>query len=177
MTARIALLLAAVAGAVSVAPAEAAGPARHLVGRSVQGRAIYAYETGTPGGRPVLVVGCIHGDEPAVIAIARALEAAKPPPGVDLWIIPSLNPDGNAARTRQNADGVDLNRNFPWQWRHLYGIYNSGPHALSEPESRAAYRLLRRLRPQLSIWFHQHMAVVDGAQGSAALETRFARLV
>jgi protein MpaA len=73
----------------------------------------------------VLVVGCIHGNEPAGIAIAQRLERSSPR-GVDLWIVPVLNPDGRAADTRGNTHGVDLNRNFPWHWRPLGGVYDSG---------------------------------------------------
>lgn len=51
-----------------------------------------------------------------------------------------------------------------------------GPHPLSEPESRIAERLIARLRPQVAIWFHQHLDVVDESGGSVAVERRFARL-
>jgi protein MpaA len=122
------------------------------------------------------VVGCIHGNEQAGVAIARKLEQASPP-GIDLWIVPVLNPDGLLAHTRGNAHGVDLNRNFPWRWRPLHGLFYSGPAPLSEPESRIAFRLIRRLHPQVSIWFHQHLDVVDKSGGSAAIEERFADLV
>jgi protein MpaA len=155
-------------------------PPAHVVvlGRSVQGREIRAIELGDPANpRKVLIVGCIHGNEPAGIAIARALVAE---PGVDLWVVPDLNPDGVAAGTRQNAHGVDLNRNFPLGWRPIDppgGTYYAGPHALSEPESRIAYRLIRRLRPRLSIWFHQHLSLVDESGGSVEVERRFARAV
>jgi predicted deacylase len=50
---------------------------------------------------------------------ARQLATASAPPRSALWIIPELNPDGVAAGTRQNADRVDLNRNFAWHWRTL----------------------------------------------------------
>jgi len=126
------------------------------------------------------VVGCIHGNEPAGIAIASRLLHAKPPPGSSLWVVPELNPDGVRAHTRQNADGVDLNRNFPWHWRELgtrgYLQY-SGPTALSEPESRAIRELILRVRPRISIWFHQPLDLVDLSGGDPNIERRFAHLV
>jgi protein MpaA len=174
---------AALIGAAAASPAvfstSGFAPKQILIGRSVRGRPIYAYQRGSPRGRAVLVVGCIDGNEPAGIAIVEKLERLRLPHGVDLWLIPVLNPDGLAAGTLGDAHGVDLNRNFPYQWRHLggNGTFYSGPRALSEPESRAAYHLILRIKPRLSIWFHQHLAVVDTSQGSRALEVRFARLV
>jgi murein peptide amidase A len=146
-----------------------------LLGRSVDGRAISAVEVGDPTGTRVLLFGCIHGNEPAGIAVARRLEQLSPS-GVDLWIVPNLNPDGRAADTRGNAHGVDLNRNFPFRWRPLRGVYESGPRPLSEPESRIAYRLIRRIRPSVSIWFHQHLDLVWASGGKASLERRFAHI-
>ncbi|MHB8470105.1 MAG: M14 family zinc carboxypeptidase [Gaiellaceae bacterium] len=146
-----------------------------VLGRSVEGRAIVAHEILGAGARvTVLVVGCIHGNEQAGIAVANTLERVAPLPGVDLWIVPVLNPDGVAADSRQNAHHVDLNRNFPAGWQALSGVYDSGPHALSEPEARIAYRLLLRLRPAVSIWFHQHLDLVDDSVGSKRLERLFA---
>jgi protein MpaA len=151
---------------------------RVLLGHSVDGRPIVAVELGNPASpRKVLVVGVVHGNEPAGIAIADLLISRPALAGVDLWVVPSFNPDGVAAGTRGNAHGVDLNRNFPWRWRPLSGVYYSGAHPLSEPESRIAYRLLERLRPAVSIWFHQHLDVVDESGGSAVVERRFASLV
>jgi protein MpaA len=174
----LALALACALLAPSAAWAGAGGSVQ-LIGRSVQGRPITVIERGAPGGRAVLVVGVIDGNEPAGIAIAHELERLTPPAGVDLWIVPVLNPDGLAAGTLGNAHGVDINRNFPYGWRSLggSGTFDSGPHALSEPESRAAVRLIRRIHPRLSIWFHQHLTVVDDSQGDRALERRFAALV
>ena len=149
-----------------------------MLGRSEQGRPIIAWEAGDPNAkRRVLVVGCIHGNEPAGIAIADAVTHASVPAGTDVWVIPDLNPDGVAANTRQNARGVDLNRNFPYRWQPLSGVFNSGPRALSERESRIAYNLIRRVRPTTSIWFHQHLNVVDESGGDVRVERRFARLV
>src|SRR5260221_11264123 len=155
------VLVAAVLLLLSAGPA-AARATRHLLGYSVDGRAIVAYELGDPASaRKVLVVGCVHGNEPAGTAIANRLIQLAPPAGVDLWVVPSFNPDGEAANPRGNAPRVDLNRNFPLHWTSLTGVYYSGPHALSEPESRIMHTFLLRVRPAISIWYHQHLDLVD----------------
>ncbi len=146
-----------------------------LLGRSWQGRPIEAIEVGNRSGTRVLVVGCIHGNETAGIAIARALERLSPS-DLDLWIVPDLNPDGVAARTRQNAHGVDLNRNFPWRWRPMGGVYESGSRPLSEREARIAHALILRLRPHLTIWFHQHLDLVWASGGDRRIEQVFAHV-
>ena len=167
------LLAVALLAAGLLAQPAAAAP----IGRSVQGRPLVAIVRGDPAAkRRLRVVGCIHGNECAGIAAASALARLAPPPGVAVWIVPDLNPDGHARGTRGNANGVDLNRNFPWDWRRLGGIFDSGPRALSEPESRAAQGLILRVRPTVSIWFHQHLGLVDESGGSVAVERRFARL-
>ena len=171
-------MLVAHAAVGAAAATDPVGRRQTLLGRSVDGRPIVAVEIGDfdASGR-VLVVGCIHGNEPAGIAIANRLAHSSPPPELDLWIVPDLNPDGVAAHTRGNAHGVDLNRNFPWRWQRLSGLFYSGPRPLSEPESRIAARLIGRARPQISIWFHQHMDLVDESGGNPAVERRFAALV
>lgn len=113
---------------------------RHEValGRSVRGRPIDAVALGDPDARRrLLVIGAIHGDESAGIAIARDLTADPPPRAGAIWTIPDLNPDGVAADTRQNARGVDLNRSFPWHWR---------PLRIERRFARLAHLPLRRLR-------------------------------
>ena len=127
-----------------------------------------------------MIVGCIHGNEQAGIAIADAVASSDVTAQADLWVIPDLNPDGVAANSRGNAHGVDLNRNFPYDWQPLGrpgSTYYSGPHSLSEPESSIAASLIRRLRPQLTIYYHQHLAVVDDSEGPAPLERRYAQAV
>ena len=146
-----------------------------LLGRSWQGRPIQAIEVGDPSGTRVLVVGCIHGNETAGIAVAHAL-ARLSPHGLDLWIVPDLNPDGVAAGTRQNAHGVDLNRNFPWRWRPMSGVYESGPRPMSEREARIAHALILRLHPHLTVWFHQHLDRVWASGGDRRIEKVFARV-
>ena len=152
-----------------------------LVGRSVGGRPIAVLERGDPDAPTrELVVGCIHGNEPAGIGIAEQLESVPLPQERDLWAVEDANPDGVAAGTRTNARGVDLNRNFPWRWRrhgHPGDPHYSGPRPLSEPESRLLARLIVRLRPQVTIWFHQPLGLVDESGGSLAIERQFASLV
>jgi protein MpaA len=166
--------------AASATPAPTLARRRVVVGRSVDGRPIVAVEVKAVHPRAtVLVVGCIHGSEPAGLAVARAVRRAGLIGGIDLWVIDDLNPDGVAAKTRQNAHGVDLNRNFPWRWRHAGRRGDQqypGPKPLSEPEARLAHALILRLRPRLTIWFHQPLAITDESGGDTALERRFAAL-
>jgi protein MpaA len=174
----VAVLSLAVAVAAAVASPVAAAPLRgEVVGRSVQHRPIRVVRVGDPAApRKVLVVGCIHGNERAGLAITKALRRAEPPGGVQLLVLDRLNPDGCRARTRGNAHGVDLNRNFFWGWRPLDGLFESGPRPSSEPETRAAMALILRERPSVTIWYHQHLDWVDLQRGSSArLMRRYAR--
>ena len=163
------------------APSSSAVIGRSVLGRSVLGRPIRLIRAGNPrAGHRVLVVGCIHGNECAGVSIARWLERHEPPPNTLLWVIENANPDGFAAGRRQNAHGVDLNRNFPWRWRTLGrpgDLHYAGTHPLSEPESRLLSRLIVRIRPELTIWFHQPLAVVDDSGGRRLVARRYARLV
>ena len=124
-----------------------------VLGHSTQGRPVIAFRLGDPASETkILVVGCIHGNECAGTAIARAL-IATPPADIDLWVIRNLNPDGFRAGTRQNGRGVDLNRNFPYQWRPIGRPWDkeySGTHPLSEPEDRIARRLIARVHPDVT---------------------------
>ncbi len=159
--------LAALLAAVPMIIGGPYGPVLHVtqqIGHSAAGRPIMATESGAPQAPSrVLVVGCIHGNECAGIAVVRRLRRMPPPRTIDLWLVPTLNPDGRAADRRQNGHGVDLNRNFAAGWtRHgvPWSTYYSGPRPFSEPETRAARRLIERVRPTLSVWYHQHLRLV-----------------
>ena len=151
-----------------------------VLGRSVEGRPIRVWRIGNPRShRHVLVVGCIHGDECAGMAITVRLLNLIRPTTADLWVIQDLNPDGLHAGTRQNARGVDLNRNFGAMWQPLGqpgSRQYSGPRPFSEPESRAVRALILRLHPQITIWFHQPQGVVRAWGPSVPAARRFARL-
>jgi murein peptide amidase A len=158
------------------APRSAA--AREVIGHSVEGRPIVSLSSGpAEGALKILVIGAIHGNETAGMRIARRLIAAAPPHRTRLIVVPTINPDGVAAGTRGNAHGVDLNRNFPFRWRALSGGEYSGPGPLSEPESRAAHRLILREKPDVTIWFHQPFGLVDRPNGNPFAARRFANLI
>jgi protein MpaA len=158
--------------------AAAGGASRGLLGRSTRGRPIRYVRVGDPSSpTKVLVVGVVHGNERGGLAVTRLLERSSP--SFDLWIVPSLNPDGEARGTRQNGRGVDLNRNFPSSWKPIgsrwYPQY-SGPRALSERETRIAVALVLRLRPRYTLWFHEPQGVVRAWGPSVDGARRYARL-
>lgn len=133
-----------------------------MLGRSLEGRPIRAFRIGNPrSAKRVLVVGCIHGNECAGLAVTQRLLNLARPIDVDVWLIQRLSPDGHAAATRGNARGVDLNRDFL---------------AASQRETRIARRLIRQLRPDVTIWFHQPQSLVRAWGPSRAIARRYARL-
>jgi murein peptide amidase A len=138
------------------------------IGRSLEGRPITVVERGTLGGKVVLVVGVIHGNETAGVQVVRDLVTAPVPEGIHLYLVESMNPDGQAHDTRTNAHEVDLNRNFPLRWAPLgqpgdweYG----GPGPASEPETQAMVALTMEIQPELAIWYHQDLNRLSPATG------------
>jgi protein MpaA len=168
-------IVIALGGLIAATPAAAR---RIVFGHSVDGRPLVAWSYGSDHARrKVLVVGCIHGNECAGLAIASSLRRQPVPRGVQLWIVPEMNPDGAAADSRQNAHGVDLNRNFPYLWAPISApVYYAGPRPESEPETRAAMALVRRIRPAVTIWYHQHMDLVAMAGGDRGVARRYAQI-
>jgi hypothetical protein len=179
-----ALVLGAFAAAGPVPVASVAGTGqvheeRLVVGTSVGGRDIVAVHRWIDGAtRTSLVIGSIHGDERAGTRVVRRLQSAPLPPGVDLWLVPTANPDGAAAGRRTNAHGVDLNRNFPRHWVSAgAGTATwSGPAPASEPETQAVQSLLRRVQPRTVVVLHQPLFGVDSYDAkSMTLVRRLAR--
>jgi murein peptide amidase A len=185
VTRRVAAALVVAVGVLAV-PVASLSAEPESIGRSVQNRSITAVQIGdSEGTRVALVVGVIHGDERAGLRIARALKRLAPAAqaelaGTQLWVIDTVNPDGQRAGTRKNAHGVDLNRNFPYRWRggtpHSSGYY-PGRRPASEPETRAAMAFIERLRPDLSIWYHQPWGAVLACHGRPQVAAHYAKLV
>ena len=133
--------------------------------------------TRNPLGR-VLLLGGIHGDEYSSVSIVfKWLKTLKEfHSGLFHWhITPLVNPDGllREGSTRTNANGVDLNRNFPipnWENTAIdYWInraYRSerkypGPHAISEPETNWVVNEINQFAPDVIISVHAPHGVVD----------------
>ena len=123
----------------------APGPDWRPVGSSRQGRPLVARRF--PGRAPaVLVFGAIHGDEPVGVHLILRLadELAAGGDHREAWLLPVANPDGLALGLKDNAAGVDLNRNFAarnWRREHPEG-YDPGATPASEPETQALAALI-----------------------------------
>lgn len=150
-------------------------------GRSVQNRPLTFIRRGNPNGLRVLVVGCIHGNECAGLAITDILKSMPASSNIDLWILPMLNPDGTLLNTRQNANKVDLNRNFPVRWKPLgkRGFWQwAGTGPATEPETKSMLTLGKIIQPQLSIWYHQdYFRISPGIGRDGDIRERYAILV
>jgi murein peptide amidase A len=170
----IEILLSALALA---SPAPTTGTS--VVGHSTADSPIRVHRLGDASSpHKVLVVGCIHGDECAGTAVTHNLIRRKPPGSFDLWVIHCVNPDGRKLGVRQNGRGVDLNRNFGSEWIPIGSRWDpeySGPRPWSEPETRTVRGLVKELKPDLTIWYHQPQKLVRAWGQSVPAARRFAR--
>lgn len=140
----------------------------------------------------ILLVGGMHGDEltsSAVVFEWMRMQVAAPRQDFNWHIVPVLNPDGLLAAkpSRVNANGVDLNRNFPtpdWQkeapawWVRKTGRdprRYPGRAPLSEPETRWLHQEIERFHPDLVVSVHAPFGVLD-FDGPAPPPERFGSL-
>ncbi|MCE5237169.1 DUF2817 domain-containing protein [bacterium] len=149
-------------------------PVKWAVGYSVRGRVITAFRFGD-GPDITCVLGAFHGDEPGGHAVCmelvRQLEADPAAySGRTVVIVPACNPDGLDARTRANANGVDINRNWSVGWAKAgSGELSHGSAPMSEPEVQAIAALLAKYPPHKVINLHQAKRMLNptGADGIA----------
>lgn len=117
----------------------------------------------TPKGDCILIIGVVHGDEPqGEFLINNYLKkTSKLPP--HLLFIPSLNPDGQELETRTNANGVDINRNFPTENWELgeRNRYFGGENPASEIETRFVINVVEKYAPKLIITLHTPFKIVN----------------
>lgn len=141
----------------------------------------------------ILLLGGIHGDELTASALVfEWMQWMQHPEAVNFhWkVAPLINPDGLLATKPQrvNANGVDLNRNFPTPgWREQAPRYWAqstgsdprrfpGTAPLSEPESRWVHDEIERFRPDVIISVHAPFGVLD-FDGPAPAPRQFGRLM
>jgi protein MpaA len=152
-----------------------------VIGKSVQGRDITAYRMGDPTGRPVLLIGVIHGNEAKGVGITQLIRTMPTPPGIDLWVIDSINPDGQAANTRENANGVDLNRNVSWNWNYIPKSADNGQYSgeapADQPETQALESFVNAIQPKVTIFWHQDANRVSPGGARPVIPDTFASIV
>lgn len=125
---------------------------------------------GTNGKNPVLIIGVVHGDEPqGEFLIRNYLETHSEIPN-NILFIPALNPDGLELNTRTNANGIDINRNFPTDnWEKSSGTddsgelnrYFGGESPNSEIETQFVINVIEKYEPSLIITLHTPFKVVN----------------
>ena len=170
----------------SVTPTAPPSPTWAPIGYSVQGRPIHAIRFGS-GPNHVLIIAGLHGTEYGYDVASKLVSylLANPsalPAGTQLDVIASANPDGRAKRRRENARGVDLNRNFPARnWRRIKKRgATAGPSRGSEPETQAVMRFMEVGGYSRVISLHSRGPLVDydgpGAKNLARRVSRIARI-
>jgi len=135
---------------------------------SVEGRNIYLLEISE--GSPVTVIfGAFHGSEP--LSGEFALQFAEflyneynNYLDCKVVIIPAVNPDGLVQGKRTNANGVDINRNFPtenWTKNYTKKSQYPGEYPASEPETQAVIKILEKYQPDKIISIHTPLKMVN----------------
>lgn len=143
-------------------------------GKSEMGRSLICHRVGSPdAARSILMVFGVHGfeddydhDGEVLRLIAETMiahYAAQPEQLMDfcLYIIPTANPDGlidgvsKDGFGRCNANGIDINRDFPFDWKKNDSSRNrTGDAPLATAEARAICDLVRQLQPTYGVDVH-----------------------
>ena len=147
-------------------------------GRSAVGN-VLEYWPSASGETDVLIISGIHGEEPdCSVILSKAMRMLEERPE-RIAIVTCANPDGGSRGTRGNANGVDLNRNFPTlDWSsdlvaHRWTIDCGNKVALSpgtspgsEPETKALIGLVGQLKPRQLIALHGPLGWIDDPDDS-----------
>ena len=153
------------------------------IGRTNRNNRIYCKQFGS-GDKLTLVIGGMHGDEPAgFISALKFAQFLKKNPGLirnRVIIVPCINPDGLLKGTRVNARGIDINRNFPgptWSRGYIKSYHNPGLHPASEPETIALIKLIEKYKPNMIIQMHQPFnAIYPSSNAPAEMMNKMSEL-
>lgn len=163
------------------------------IGKTIEGRDIWAINltnrTGNNGDKPTVLFDAMHHAR-EVMTPEIALDIAsyltshfgddakvqKWMNSYSIWVIPMVNPDGNNrvweedSMWRKNArdnHGVDINRNYEYEWGACGGSSGSktsqiyrGESAGSEPETQAMEKFTTELHPVFNISYHSFSEIV-----------------
>lgn len=165
----------------------------YSIGKSFEGRDIWALKiTDHPDLRepeePAILINAMHhAREVMTVEVAwdvveyltrRYADDTQVKNWVDhneIWVVPMLNPDGNQKvwdsdrlwRKNTHDQGVDINRNYPFQWNYCQGSSGipfsdqyRGPVAASEPETRALMSLVAKIEPVIDLSLHSYSELV-----------------
>ncbi|MEQ9720839.1 murein tripeptide amidase MpaA [Yersinia alsatica] len=154
-------------------------PGKHY-GTSLLGAPLLYFPALNPSVDTGLVIAGTHGDESAaIVALSCALRSISPLQQRH-HVVLAVNPDGCQLGLRANANGVDLNRNFPaknWQagdtvyrWNSVADardvVLSTGEYAGSEPETQALCTLITQLSPSWVVSFHEPLACIEDPDSS-----------
>ena len=167
-----------------------------VIGYSGEGRPLEVYKFGKGTQERMIVAGIHGGDEWNTVTLANQLieylneHPEEIPENVMLYILPNLNPDGEARSHnkygRVNNNGVDLNRNFPANWQKEWdraGCWNSlpttgGSGPGSEAETQALMSFIEKHHIQAMISYHSAaLGVFPGGSPWEATSTRLAESI
>jgi len=117
----------------------------------------------------VFLLGGVHGNETEGVAFMEGFvrefaDETWKSLGVNLFLLPVLNPDGFLGFKRQNDNGVDLNRNMSTKdWTPVASEpkYFPGPSSDSEPETKILLSVLNDYKPEYIISFHSWKPMVN----------------
>ena len=138
------------------------------IGLTVEGREIVAeanfdLSNSIRPGNITLIIGGLHGDEKATMALVATFREEWVATGelrTPVVLISPANPDGFVANSRYNAHRVDLNRNCDIHWR-ADSMEPSGPYPWSEPESQAIRDFILAFEPAKIVSLHWALAEID----------------
>lgn len=147
--------------------------------KTIQNNIIKLYRSEICEGKNILVIGTTHGEEPQGYEILKLYLQNDIKLKNNFFIIPCLNPDGYEKRTRTNANGVDLNRNFPtnnWKLSEKNEFFG-GERSASEIETRFAIDVIEEIKPDIILTIHAPFKIVNYDGDALEISKKIAEII